>query len=165
MLTISQKSFIRRGRLVCETWYKIVNDRMGVLRGGKTGISPLEIGIKNQIFLEKHEVGISIPIDWYFSCNDSFFADMKLTLHKSQVHSSSVMQWWACSSLCPLVCLQRWSAEVTSGLFYCCSLLRNSNMATNLQKFTLYYGSRRFVAWDCWMYPSAQIIQRTVTCW
>jgi len=29
----------------------------------------------------------------------SFFADMKLTLHKSQVHSNSVMQWWACSSL------------------------------------------------------------------
>jgi len=24
---------------------------------------------------------------------------MKLTLHKSQVHSYSVMQWWACSSL------------------------------------------------------------------
>jgi len=24
-----------------------------------------------------------------------FFAGMKLTLHKSQVHSYSVMQWWA----------------------------------------------------------------------
>jgi len=24
---------------------------------------------------------------------------MKLTLHKSQVHSCSIMQWWACSLL------------------------------------------------------------------
>jgi len=23
-------------------------------------------------------------------------------------------------------------------------------MATNLQRFTLHYVSRRFVAWDCW---------------
>jgi len=28
-----------------------------------------------------------------------FFAGMKFTLHKSQVHSYNVMQWWACSSL------------------------------------------------------------------
>jgi len=28
-----------------------------------------------------------------------FFAGMKLELHKSQVHSYSLMQWWACSSL------------------------------------------------------------------
>ena len=34
---------------------------MGVRRRGKTGISPLEIGIKNQIFLEKPEVRILIP--------------------------------------------------------------------------------------------------------
>ena len=59
----------------------------------------LEIGIRNQIFLEKPEVGILIPINWFDSCNDSFFASMKLTLHKSQVHSYSVMQWWTCSSL------------------------------------------------------------------
>jgi len=24
---------------------------------------------------------------------------MKLTLHKSEVHCCSIMQWWACSSL------------------------------------------------------------------
>jgi len=28
-----------------------------------------------------------------------FFADMKLALHKSHVHSYIAMQWWACSSL------------------------------------------------------------------
>ena len=53
----------------------------------------LEIGIKNQIFLEKPEFGILIPINWFDSCNDSFFVGITLTLHKSQVHSYSVMQW------------------------------------------------------------------------
>jgi len=47
-----------------------------------------------------------------------------------------------------------------SGLFYCWSLLPNNNMATNLQKFTLYCGSRRFVAWGCWTYTSWQVMQR-----
>jgi len=28
-----------------------------------------------------------------------YFASITLTLHKSQVHCSDVMQWWACSSL------------------------------------------------------------------
>jgi len=51
-------------------------------------------------------------------------------------------------------------AKVASGLFYCWSLLRSNNMATNLQKFTLYYGSRRFVAWDCWTNTSWQVMQR-----
>jgi len=72
---------------------------MGVRRRGKTSIFPLEIGIKNQIFLEKPEVGILIPINWFDSYNGSFFAGMKLTLHKSQVHRYVVMQWRACSSL------------------------------------------------------------------
>jgi len=46
---------------------------------------------------------------------------MKLTLHKSQVHSYSVMQWWACNSLmfpplpAEVVC------ESRERLFYCCS--------------------------------------------
>ena len=35
---------------------------MGVRRGGKRAFVPLEIGIKKQIFLEKTEVGIFIPI-------------------------------------------------------------------------------------------------------
>jgi len=33
-------------------------------------------------------------------------------------------------------------------------------MATNLQMFTLYYGSRRFVAWDCWTHTSWQLMQQ-----
>jgi len=45
---------------------------------------------------------------------------------------------------CFLLCLQRQVAKATNGLFYCWSLLRNNNMATNLQRFTSCYGSRRF---------------------
>ena len=75
---------------------------MGVrrVRGAKRAFAPrLEIGIMKQLFLEKPEVGILIPSDWFDSCNDSFFAGKKLALYKSQVHSYSVMQWSACSSL------------------------------------------------------------------
>jgi len=89
-----------------------------------------------------------------------FFDGMKLTLHKSQVH-----RYRSCSDelavhSCPLLCLQRRVANVASGLFYCWSLLGNNNMATNLQKFTLYYSSKRFVAWDCWTHTSWQVMQR-----
>ena len=62
-------------------------------QGRKNGHFPLEIGIKNQTFLEKLEAGILIPINWFDSCNDSYFAGMKLTLCRCQVHSYSVMQW------------------------------------------------------------------------
>jgi len=40
---------------------------------------------------------------------------------------------------CPLLCLQKRVAKVASGLLYCWSLLRNNNMATNVQRFTLHY--------------------------
>ena len=129
--------------------------------GGKTGICPLvEIGIMNQIFLEKPEVGILIPINWFDSCNDSFLRVRNS--HCTRVMFTVVM---SCSDdlavhSCALLCLQRRVANVASGLFYCWSLLRNNNMATNLQKFTLYYGGRRFVAWDCWTHTSWQVMQR-----
>jgi len=87
-----------------------------------------------------------------------FFAGMKLTLSKRQVHSYNAMQRWACSSLIMSPPLPTEAgAKVVSGLFYCWSLLRNINMATNLQRFTLYYGSRRFVARDCWTHTSWQV--------
>jgi len=85
---------------------------------------------------------------------------MKLTLHKSQVRSYSVMQWKLAVHSSPFLCLQRWVANVASGLFYCLSSLRNNIMATNLQRFTLYYCGRRFVAWDCWTQTSWQVMQR-----
>jgi len=61
---------------------------MGVRRTGKTGISPLEIRIKNQIFLEKAEVGILIPINWFDSCNDSFFC--RYETHTAQESGSQI---------------------------------------------------------------------------
>jgi len=33
-------------------------------------------------------------------------------------------------------------------------------MATNVQRFTLYYCGTRFVAWDCWTQTSRQVMQR-----
>jgi len=48
------------------TWYKIAIDRMGVHRAweAKQAFAPcLEMGIKNQIFPEKPEVGILIPLN------------------------------------------------------------------------------------------------------
>ena len=133
---------------------------MGIRRRSKSGISPLEIGTKNQIFLEKPEVGILIPINWFDSCNDSFlpvwnshctrvrFTDIVSCSDELAVHSGT------------LLCLQRLVAKAASGLFYCWSLLHNNNMAKNLQKFTLHHGSRRFVAWDCWTYTSWQVMHR-----
>jgi len=46
---------------------------------------------------------------------------------------------------CLFLCLQRQVVNVASGLFCCWSSLRNNTVATNPQKFTIYYGSRRFV--------------------
>jgi len=68
----------------------------------------------------KPEVSRLIPINWFNSCHDSSFAGMTLALHKSQVRSSGIMQYWACSSLtsAPLP-----AEEVTRGLFYCWLIL------------------------------------------
>ena len=62
----------------------------------KTGICPPpKIGIENRIFQENCKSAGLIPIqtNWFNSCNDSWFAGMKLTLHKNQVHRCGVMQW------------------------------------------------------------------------
>jgi len=72
---------------------------MAVRRARKAFAPLLETGIMKHLFLEKPEICILIAINWFDSCNDSFFACMKLTLHKTQFHSYSVTQWWACSSL------------------------------------------------------------------
>jgi len=50
--------------------------------GENTRFPSVEIGIKNQKFLLKFRLIVTV-----------FFAGMRLTLHKSQVHSYSVMQW------------------------------------------------------------------------
>ena len=81
------------------------------------------------------------PNNWWY---DSLFASKTLTLHKRQVHYSGVMQWWVCSSLMRPLLPAKAGTKVANGLLYCWSLLRNNNMATNLQRLASCYGSRRF---------------------
>jgi len=70
---------------------------MGVRRG-ENGHSPLwKLGPRTKNF-RKPEDSNFIQITWFNSCNDSLFSGITLILHKSQVHWSGVMQWWACSS-------------------------------------------------------------------
>jgi len=68
--------------------------------GSKTGICPTpgNWDWEPKIFW-KSEVSILIPINWFNSCKNTLFTGMALTLHKSQLHYSGVMQWRACSSL------------------------------------------------------------------
>jgi len=117
---------------------------MGVrrARGEKRAFAPrLEIGIMKHLFLEKPEVDILIPIYWFDSCNDLF-----LPVWNSHCTRVSFTVIVSCSD--------------ELGFFYCWYLLRTNNMATNLQRFTLYYGGRCFVAWDCWTQTSWQVMQR-----
>jgi len=71
---------------------------MGVPRAGEAKrpfVPRLEIRIKNQIFLERPEVGIIIPINWFDSCNESFF---RHETHTTQ-ESGSQLQCHAVRSL------------------------------------------------------------------
>jgi len=60
--------------------------------GAKRAFAPLEIEPKEPKFYRKYEVSSLISIIWFHSCNDSLFAGKTLTLHKSQVHGTGVMQ-------------------------------------------------------------------------
>jgi len=114
---------------------------MGVRRGGKTGfcLLSMEIGTKIQKMLEiwsQH-----LDSDQFNSCNNTLFTSMALTLHKSQLHCSGMMQWWACCSFMstPSPADLRCETCDVSALFYCFSKLRNNNMATNLQNLISSY--------------------------
>jgi len=73
---------------VLNSWYV---KTMSVRREGKTGIFPLEMGLRIKIS-RKPDVSSSIPINLFISYNDSLFTAMTLTLYKNQVHSSGVKQ-------------------------------------------------------------------------
>jgi len=135
---------------------------MGVRKGGgETGIChPWKLGLRTKYFSRNLKsasqfwlidlilaMTVFLPV-WNSHCAWVSFTVIVSCRDELAVHS------------CPILCLQRWVAKVANGLFYCWSILRNNNMATNLQKFTLYYGSRRFVPWDCCTYTSWQIVQR-----
>ena len=124
-------------------------------------VSPLEIGIKNQKFIKKPKVGI-LNSDWLIWFLQWQFFLLVWNSHCTRVRFTVIM---SCSDelavhWCPLLCLQRQVAKVVSGLFYCWFLLRNNTVATHLQRFTLNYVSRRFVAWDSWTHTSWQVMQR-----
>jgi len=89
---------------------------------------------KTKIF-RKSEVGILIPINWFNFCNNTLFTGMALTLHKSQLHYSGVMQWWACSSLMTTPSSAESRCQLASALFYCCPLLRWQWHGNESQRF------------------------------
>jgi len=65
----------------------------------------VEIGIKNQIFQEKPEVGILIPINWFGSYHDSFLPVWNS--HCTRIRFTVIL---SCSDelavqSCPLHCL------------------------------------------------------------
>ena len=101
--------------------------------------------VKSQVRYETHTVFLPV---WNSHC----------TRVKSQVIVSCSDEFAVHS--CPFLCLQRRVAKVASRFFDCWFLLRNNNIATNLQRFTLYYGISRVVAWDCWAQTSWQVMQR-----
>jgi len=111
-------------------------------------------------FWKNLKLASSIPINLFDSWNDSFLPVWNS--HCTRVRFTVIV---SCNDELavhsrPLLRLQRRIAKVASGLFYCWPLLRNNSIATSLQRFTLYCGSRRFVAWDCWTHTSLQVLQR-----
>jgi len=75
---------------------------------------------------------------------------MTLTLHKRQLGSQLRCRAVMSLQFTHVLALPAEAGtKVANGLFYCWSLLRNDNMATNLQRFTSCYGSRRFAC--MWM--------------
>jgi len=123
--------------------------------GGKSPFSSQKIGIKNQIFLENRwsrhlkfrlidlilAMTVFLPV-WNLHSTRARFTVIVSCSDGLAVHS------------CLFLCLQRRVAKVANGLFCCWSLLRNNTVATNPLRFTFYYGSRRFVVWDCWTHTS-----------
>ena len=123
--------------------------------------SPRKLGLRKKIY-RKPEVSSLIALNSLNSCNDILFAGMTLILHKSQFHCSGVMQCWACGSLMSAPLLVEAgckTCEWIARLAYCWPLMHNINItATNLQRNSWSYGSRRFAACDC----RTQVMQRAV---
>jgi len=107
----------------------------------------MELRTKNS---RKSEVRNLIPTNWFNSCIDSLFADMTLTLHKSQAHHSGFMQGWACNSLMSAIFPAEVGCETGKRIVLPLVFLRNNNKATNLQRFISSYGRKRFAACDRW---------------
>jgi len=151
--------FIRWAGLVCGTWYKMVNERTGVRRVVKCLFPPgiceePTISQKNwRRHLKLRLTDLILAKTVFLSVWDLHCTRVRLTVIVSCSDELAVHS-------CLFLCLQSWLGKVASGLFYCWSLLRNNTIATNPRRFTLHYGSRRFVAWYCWMHTSWQVMLR-----
>jgi len=138
---------------------------MGVRRGGtkRAFVPPLEIGTKKQKFVKSFwfwSVGLILAITvclptWHFH-----YKTVRFTVLESCSDELAVMQWWACSSLNSLLCLQRQVAKLANELFYYWPLLRSNNMATNIRRCTSGYGGRDFAACNYWTQTSWQAMLR-----
>jgi len=62
--------------------------------GAKRTFAPWKLELRS-INIWKTWISSWILNNWVNSCNDNLFADMTLTLHKSQVHCFGNMQLWA----------------------------------------------------------------------
>jgi len=93
---------------------------------------------------------------------------MKLTLHKSQVHCSGVMLWWACSSLMSAHlpaesgCRNMRSDCFAVG-FYCETIIWQNIFKGSLQ---VTVASRSFaLTWLLLLNSFCQVTQRDSDCW
>jgi len=67
-------------------------------------------------------------MNWFNSCIDSLFADVTLTLHKSQVHCALVSRSDELAvDSCPLFFLEKQVVKLANILFCGWSLLRNNS--------------------------------------
>jgi len=108
-------------------------------------LDPLEIGTKNQKFLENLKlfrlihfiaaVTVYLPV-WHWHCTRASFT-VPVSCNGEIAVRSYLLLW-----------LPRQVAKLSSGLFYGWSLLLSNNKAINFQSFTSSYCSRRFSACD-----------------
>ena len=107
---------------------------MGVRRWGKTSFSPPELGLENLKSASRFRlidlilaITLYLPV-WHSHCTKSSFTVLVWCIDELPVHS------------CPLLRLQTYNVAKHAGAWFCCfSLLRNTNMATNLQRLTSGY--------------------------
>jgi len=139
---------------------------MGVRRVGKTSFcSPWKLRLRTKCFWKKLKSASQIAIGWFDSCNDSFFC--RYETHTAQ-ESGSQLQCHAVMNLqfthVPSTYrggLRKSRADWSTVRLQCVTI----TCPTNLQRFTLYYGSRRLATWCCWTQMSWQVMQRDSDCW
>jgi len=133
---------------------------MGVRSGGKTHICPpWKLGLRTRYFWKNLKsassfrlIDLVLAMTMFLPIWNSHCTEVRFTAY--------VMQWWACSSLMSPPLPAEACCESREWIVLLLVSIAYNTMATDLQKFTLYYGSRRFVAWDCWTHTSCQVMQR-----